>query len=228
MRIRRLTLEAADLAGLRAFYAEALGLEVVRATAEALELRAGWTTLRFEHAPGGGPAPYHFAFNIPPDAMDHAEPWLAERATLLREGGRGRFDFPAWEAQAIYAADPAGNIIELIARRRLAARLGDRSFSSKALQCVSEIGVVVDDPTRAARELCASLGLSIFSDATPDFAAVGDDEGLLIVVLPDRPWKPTEDAMSRPARTAVELEGPGGGAPDHAAWAFPPYTIRRS
>ena len=138
MRLLNVTLGATDLAAMRAFYVDLLGLSALEDSQEVLAFQVGWTTLRFVRAPSQ-PAPAHFAFNIPPDAMDAAEAWLRSRTAILVEDGAERFDFPSWNAQAIYAMDPAGNIIELIARRRLADRLRDQHFDASALLCVSEI-----------------------------------------------------------------------------------------
>lgn len=221
MRLLSVTLEADDLRALRGFYVESMGLPAIEDTRDALALRVGWTTLRFERAERA-PAPAHFAFNIPPDAMDRAIEWLGARGPLLSDEGVSRFEFASWNAEAIYAMDPAGNVIELIARRRLNDRLGARDFDAAALLCVSEIGIVAEDPPRVARALCGAFGLSIFSAADADFATVGDDRGLFIIVPPGRAWKPTTDVMSLPAPTRIEIEGGAAGA----EWAGGPYIVR--
>lgn len=221
MRLLSVTLGAVDLDALRGFYAGALGMRIVEDSGEALALRAGWSTLRFERA-GQAPPAAHFAFNIPPDAMDRAQAWLGARTELLREDGATRFEFASWDAEAIYAMDPAGNVIELIARRRLADRLGDGAFDGASLLCVSEIGMVTEDPPRVARALCAAFGLSIFSAAEADFATVGDDRGLFILVPPERAWKPTADVMSLPGPARIVIEA---GA-ERREWAEAPYIVR--
>ncbi len=223
MRLLNVTLEAIDLGAMRAFYVDRFGVSALEDSHEVLALRVGWTTLRFVRATSQ-PAPAHFAFNIPPDAMDAAEAWLRARTAILVEDGAERFDFPSWNAQAVYAMDPAGNVIELIARRRLADRLGERPFGAAALLCVSEIGIVVDDPPQAGRELCETFGLSIFSAADADFTTVGDDEGLLIVVPPGRAWKPTANVMSLPAPGSITIGGGTHAGP--CVWEHPPYNVR--
>ena len=83
---------------------------------------------------------------------------------------------------------------------------------------------MVDDPPQAGRELCETVGLSIFSAAESDFTTVGDDEGLLIVVPPGRAWKPTAQVTSLPAPGSITI----GGA-THAGtrvWEHPPYNVR--
>ena len=220
MRLLSVSLGAADLDALRAFYAGALGMRIVEDSDEVLALRAGWSMLRFERVEKAPPAA-HFAFNIPPDSMDRAQAWLGARAELLREEGATRFEFASWDAEAIYAMDPAGNVIELIARRRLRDRLGGGAFDASCLLCVSEIGIVTEDPPRAARGLCDAFGLSIFSAADADFATVGDDEGLFIVVPPGRAWKPTEDVMSLPAPARIVIEAGAG-----REWSVGPSIVR--
>lgn len=223
MRLLSVTLGTVDLPALRRFYVEAMELAAIEDTPDALALRVGWTTLRFERA-DRAPATAHFAFNIPPDSMDRAMEWLGARAPLLSEEGVTRFEFASWNAQAIYALDPAGNVIELIARRRLSDRLGDAAFGAESLLCVSEIGIVTGDPPDAGRALCEAFELSIFSAADADFTTVGDDEGLLIIVPPGRAWKPTADVMSIPTPTRITLEGGEGSAAGE--WAATPYIVR--
>ncbi|GAA0320985.1 hypothetical protein [Kineococcus aurantiacus] len=36
---------------------------------------------------------------------------------------------------------------------------------------------------------------------------MGDDEGLLVLVPPGRPWFPTRDAVARPGEVHVQLAG---------------------
>src|SRR5205807_6313178 len=79
----------------------------------------GETALAF--APGTGEPFYHFALLVPGDRFQAAMAWITERVALLPHQGAPAeqvvFDFPAWNAQACYFHDPAGNIVELIAHR---------------------------------------------------------------------------------------------------------------
>ncbi|MGI4895297.1 MAG: hypothetical protein ACRYF3_09310 [Janthinobacterium lividum] len=60
----------------------------------------------------------------------------------------------------------------------------------------------------AARQLSRSLGISEFGGpASETFGAVGDDEGLLVLVAPGRTWFPTSEHRARPATVRIEVSG---------------------
>lgn len=172
---------------LRDFYSHVLELRVDEAP-DGLTIRAGGTTLHFEGVASGRPQ-YHFAFNIPENKLAAAKRWLAPRCELVRTpGDRDEFDFPSWNAHAVYFHDPAGNIVEWIARHNLAnAREGP--FCAGDILYASEIAVVVDDVAQIAALARRELGLPVFGGSiSAEFAALGDDHRLLIVSRRGREW----------------------------------------
>jgi hypothetical protein len=155
----------------------------------------GASRLRFA---GGPPVCSHFAINVPPQRFDEAVSWARERAELVED------DVPidAWRARSAYFFDPAGNIVELIARERAP---GEELFLE-----ISEVGLPVADVGAAVEWLESELGLPYFSGNRRDFAAVGDDRGLFIVVPVGRPWLFTDvPAPDAPLRVAIESERTG-------------------
>jgi catechol 2,3-dioxygenase-like lactoylglutathione lyase family enzyme len=160
----------------------------------ALELPAaiGETTLRFE--PGDGAPFYHFALLVPGDRFDAALEWARARTELLpdRESGDVVFDFDAWDAQACYFEDPAGNIVELIAHRGVDENGADGEFRAAELVGLSELGLVGDPPALAAQ--LAVLGIELW-DGTLDepgrLAFLGEPARTLILSPPGRGWLPT-------------------------------------
>jgi catechol-2,3-dioxygenase len=158
-------------------------------------VRIGWTTLRFDEAVP--PAPYHLAFGIPAGGIRSALAWAAPRLPML---SGEIFDFSFWSADAIYFDDPDGNVLELIARRSAA-----RPFAVTDVTGVCELGLPTSDPPSAVGALESQLGLDVFSGDRDAFTAVGDAEGLLIVVRSGRNWLPTELAsVECPAEATVE------------------------
>ena len=103
-------------------------------------------------------------------------------------------DFTNWHARSIYFYDPAGNILELVARFDLKNK-ADQPFSSSQFLSVSEIGLVFKEETLSTQteELIKQYHLSWFDKQPPlpQFKAVGDDEGLFIIVPEKRNWFPT-------------------------------------
>jgi catechol-2,3-dioxygenase len=155
----------------------------------------GATRLRFA---GGPQVCSHFAINVPPQRFDEAVSWARERAELVEDD----VPFDAWSARSAYFFDPGGNIVELIARERAP---GHELFLE-----ISEVGLPVADVGAAVEYLESELGLPYFSGNRRDFAAVGDDRGLFIVVPVGRPWLFTDvPAPDAPLRVAIESERTG-------------------
>jgi catechol 2,3-dioxygenase-like lactoylglutathione lyase family enzyme len=172
VRIREVVLPAADPDAAAAFHPDAYGASRVRFTA--------------------GPAVCsHFAVNV--GRFDAAVEWARTQAELVEED----VPFEAWRARAAYYFDPAGNLVELIAR--------ERAPGDELLLEVSEIGVPVADVGAAVEFLETELGLPHFSGDRENFSAVGDDHGLFIVVPVGREWLFTDrPASDAPVRVTIE------------------------
>ncbi|MBN2469095.1 MAG: hypothetical protein JXN59_00115 [Anaerolineae bacterium] len=221
MEIRELVLEAPDPAALESFYSTTLGLPTRRED-EALIIQAGATRLSFTPAAPGSQPLYHFAFNIPENLFEAGRAWLAERAPLLRRNGEQEvFDFQEWDAHACYFADPAGNILELIARHNR-PNAAPGPFGPAHLLRISEIGLPGPTVAHVADALAEGPGLAIYSGDREHFAAVGDERGLFIVVPEGRLWLPDDrvPAAACPVRATISGARPG-------TYRVParPYTI---
>ncbi|MEX2218297.1 MAG: twin-arginine translocation signal domain-containing protein [Phycisphaerales bacterium] len=194
----RLALRAANPGSLREFYTKVLECPELSAPEGGLAVRAGETEITFERADKGEPF-YHSAFNIPENMLASAKRWLAARTAILkRPDGRDEYHFAGWNAHAFYFLDPAGNILEFIARHNLKnGREGE--FSARDILGVSEIGLVVGDVVKTVDAGRERLGLGVFAGARSDeLAAIGDDHRLLIVVKRGRVWNGGTKA-ARPA-----------------------------
>lgn len=194
MRIEELQLYTSDLDAQHAFYGDLLGLTQIESGPGQRAFQAGYTRLIFHHD-SQWQRFYHFAFLVPALRFAAARNWLAARCPLLSDAsGQTHFHFEAWNAEAVYFADPAGNIAELIARHDLPSTPGD-SFNAAQISGVNEIGVVVEDVPGMVDHLEQQYGLTPYLGRRyDDFTAVGDAEGLLIVVQTARPWLPTGQA----------------------------------
>lgn len=213
--IAAIRLDSAPIVEMQRFYARTLGLPVLGSSPDGFAVRAGATTLAFRSAPrtaaapDGGPS-YHFAFNIPSDQIESACRWLHARVPVLRGDDRREIvRFDSWNASAVYFHDPAGNIVEFIARHDLAHRT-DGDFHIDGLLSVSEIGIAVPESLgvlRAAERLSRTLGLHPYRPISDDFAALGTEQGLLILVPAGRPWFMSPDRTARLQPTTLELVG---------------------
>lgn len=230
-KFRSMTLAAPAPDALAAFYGGTLGLPVrVEDTSAVVE--AGSSELRFER--GAGAPFYHFAFNVPPRRIEDARAWLAERVTLLRyaETGEEVVAFPSWNAHSVYFHDPAGNIVELIARDDLKIGHAPKveaasSFSPADVLGLSEIALVVDDVRETVREVREAFGFAVYGGDEGDevFTAMGDERGLVLAIRNGWPWLPekTRPAEAHPVRLEIESSA---AAPPGAVWRAGYYEIR--
>ena len=153
---------------------------------------------------------YHFAFNIPSDQIESACRWLRARVPVLRgDDGREIVRFESWNASAVYFHDPAGNIVEFIARHDLSHQT-DGDFRMDNVLSVSEIGIAVPESLgvlEAAEQVSRTLGLRPYRPIGDDFAALGTEHGLLILVPEGRPWFMSPGHAARVQPTTVDLVG---------------------
>lgn len=181
-------------------------------------MQVGLSRLTFALAGGdnGSPA-QHFAFTIPRNRLAVAKEWLRERAAPLTQDGQDEFSSASWRAQQVYFRDPAGNILELIARQTLAID-AESPFDARQIVSVSEVGLPTDDVPGTVAALGATFGLAPYGEPSDTFTAVGDHEGLLIVVRAGRHWFPTTTPAVAVAVTAT-LGGVRAGEVRDGAWA---------
>ena len=205
MNIDSLTLNTHAIDGLHAFYVEKWGFPLLEKSDERLTIRIGASTLTFVLDVTRQWC-YHFAFNILPHHLAQAEIWLQSRTDLITYNDNPIIEqSPLWEATSLYYRDPAGNIGELIARRRLADN-GASNFDVTQIQNVSEIGIPSDDVLSLVAQYNA-LGIPSFGSGSDMFSAVGDDNGLVIVVKWGRIWFPNTGIPADCLPVVVIIDG---------------------
>src|SRR4030095_11815727 len=202
MILQEIRLQTNRLFPLYHFYKNVLELQVTDDSDAQFIIHAGLSKLIFEKTEDPLSYPnYHFAFNIPSNQIHEAHDWLKERTELLWIEDYQSYitDFRGWNAHSVYFLDPAGNIAELIARADRNDIINE-PFSSKHIRNVSEIGLVFPESSfqRSIEQLLKDHKLEYFSKQPPleKFCAIGNDEGLFIIVPEDRSWYPCKD---RPA-----------------------------
>jgi hypothetical protein len=172
------------------FYHRSLGLPVVEEKPDRLTIGAGLTRLTFlRPAANHGKPFYHFAFNIPENKVLSARQWQKKRTPLLPipealrdpEYPDDVVNYSHWNAHSIFFFDPSGNVVEHIARHDLRnAAPGD--FGSGDILYASEIAFVVDDVAATTEHLKDIVGVGQYRGASDQFAAVGDERGLLLAM----------------------------------------------
>ena len=212
MDIRQVQLATRSLADTARFY-ERLGcsVEIVDAT---VRIGVGSTLLVFRELPEMTGA-LHVAMTIPTGTFDAAKAWIAGLTTVLGTDDQDEFEGPPnWNSRSVYFEGPDEQLLELIERRDLesgARRAGDGSGTDTGtgavvpLVSVSEVGVPVPDVLGAVEAL-RRAGLEPYANPPGEsFAAVGDVDGLVILVSPDRRWFPTGDRSPSSAPVVIDV-----------------------
>ncbi len=229
LRLRLLT--AAPLANMKSFYHELLGLPLVEEKAGEFTVAGGLTAVTFAQAqPAHGEPFYHVAFNIPENKILGALDWQKPRTPLDRINANLRdpalpedvVHFRHWNAHSIFFWDPAGNLIEYIARHDLKNSAAG-PFTVQDILYASEIAFISEEVTNTALAMRKALGLEQYRGGDDNFRALGDEHGLLLVIIRGRRWGYEEKAPPTSIfPTFAEIRGSQAdqyAVPDH------PYEI---
>jgi len=202
MLLKEIQLQTNHLSALHHFYKDVLELNTVYSNKKSIAITAGKSKLIFEKAKGHTNPFYHFAFNIPSNKFEEAFEWMKQKVELLWLDDYKSYiaDFVNWHAKSFYFLDPAGNILELISRFALNDIL-EETFSSAHIRNISEIGLVLSAETfqKDVEQLLLQYPLPYFDKQPPlpQFKAIGNDEGLFIIVPENRIWFSTKNMKSR-------------------------------
>ena len=198
MKILEIEIQTDNIKETETFYSEILGLQLVNKEQNSISFSAGQSKLTFIKSDNINPK-YHFAFNIPNNKLEEAILWAKSRLSLIENDENGIIaNFESWNANAIYFYDNNNNIVEFIARHDL-ENATDRPFDTSIIESISEIGVVTEKPLEIAENLIETNDLYYFSKSTKSekFVALGDDDGLFILVETNRKWYPTEQKAEK-------------------------------
>ena len=233
--IREIELRSgAQLSELKAFYCERLGLEASHDSPGRLTIRAGSTDLTFVPAGGADGRPfYHFAFNIPENKIVAALRWQQERSPLLPIPTRNRaagyppdvVDYSHWNAHSVFFLDPAGNVVEYIARHDL-GNPAPGPFTPRDILYASEIAFIVDDVRAGAKAVREVGALAQYRGGDDNFMAIGDEHGLLLVMKRGRILNFDPSSTDKAARVFPTRVTIGAGRATDFEWPGSPYSIR--
>jgi catechol-2,3-dioxygenase len=208
MKIPDLNLYTSNLLIQKEFYTKSLGLKLTKNSPDSFSVLAGTSLLTFTESNLQGEPYYHFAFNIPENKLNEAIKWLRNEVELIEYEGSPVIDFPNWNSHSVYFYDPAGNIIELIARHNL-KNASNEPFSGNSLLNISEIGMPVDSVKEFVELAESKLNENLWWGDRETFAAIGDEEGLFIAVTTKRNWFPTDKACNiYPMTVKIEKKDP--------------------
>lgn len=209
MKLQHLQIQTNNIQKTAAFYQDVLNLSILEKKSNSVTIQAGTSVLEFIENQQFDSV-YHFAFNIPQNKLEEAIKWTSDKLDLIViEDATVIANFENWNANAVYFYDNNGNILEFIVRYDL-NNAQTEPFSSQSILNISEIGIVNENPLILANQLITQHNLEFFSknDNSELFTALGDDEGLLIIVRPHRNWYPTQ-IPSESNTTEVRIENKG-------------------
>ena len=206
MKIKKLILFTSQLTKQIHFYHKTLGFSLLDKGIDYAEFTTGDSILRFEKRSVS--TPYHFAFNIPSNQIQNSANWLRERRQIIPDEGLEVIPFDFWNAEAVYFYDADNNIVEFIARKNLKVESKEK-FSPQSILNISEIGVPVNDIRPIFNHLNIELSLEIYSGNVERFSAIGDEEGLFIVInkIKKKTWYPTNDSPTSSDFNAIIQSG---------------------
>lgn len=202
MLLKTLRLQTKYLLSLYYFYKDLLGLPLIQSSKKSITIITGQSQLIFNEVSVAEDPFYHFAFNIPSNKFEEALQWMRNKVELLWLFDYKSYiaDFVNWHAKSFYFKDPAGNIVEMIARFDL-NDIVDEKFSSNHIRNVSEIGLVfpVKSFDSDVNKFLEQYPISYFDKQPPipHFRAIGNDEGLFIIVPENRVWFSTKNTESK-------------------------------
>ena len=203
MRFRQLHIYTDHFEEQVGFYHEVLEIDLLELKGKQAKFKFGTSVLVIEER-RDVPA-YHFAVNIPYDCVETAHRWLKERLNILPFQGKDIVEFPAWNARAVYFYDFDKNIIEFIGRKDITVPPIEQ-YGPACLLGISEVGAPVKSMQKAMDQLQQlESPPPPYTQGDAHFQAVGDAEGLLILVDPDhKKWMPTDDPIA-PAPFQIHL-----------------------
>ncbi|WP_147679058.1 VOC family protein [Algibacter pacificus] len=189
MKIEEIILFTNQIEKQKQFYQQVLELDLVFNSEEKITFKAGCSLLTFQYKKDVKAA--HFAFNIPSNKIDDALVWLKKRVYILSDGETEISNFESWNAKAVYFYDADNNIVECIARRDLNIE-SSVSFSSKSILYISEMAIATADISAVYQAISNIKSIPIFDGDFNRFCALGNHEGLLILIDKTvKTWQPT-------------------------------------
>ena len=189
MKIKELTLFTTNLEAQQEFYTQVLALPLICTDAEKFTIKVGVSSLTFVKSERANPA--HFAFGISSNKIQQALEWIQKRTEILLCDGKAVADFSNWNAEALYFYDIDGNIVEFISRKNK-VEVSKQPFSTTDILSICEIGIVSTAIEAIYNELNAMRSIEIYDGSFERFCALGNPEGLFILVNnTKKKWYPT-------------------------------------
>ncbi len=226
--LRLLTITS--LKEMRRFYQDLIGFKILLDKPGELTIQAGKTLLTFVKVEQASRPFYHFAFNIPENKIDAALTWQKKKTPIVFPRPNinstdvpGIVNFSHWNAHSVFFLDPAGNLVEYIARHDL-NNAAAGNFSVNDILYASEIALIVDDVIATGNQLKKEINIEEYRPSSDGFWPIGNEYGLLLMIRKGNVWSSLPDQINKTSvfKTSVTVK-PG----IKNNWKFPnyPYEI---
>lgn len=188
MKIEGIRLSINQLDTVKNFYSQVLELPIVESTNTSITFLAGSSRLTFVQSDIVDKPYYHFAFNIVENKNQLAVAWLKSRGVQINQVEDNDESYSkSWNSHSTYFYDPAGNIVEFIARHNQHHE-SVSEFTMKDILNISEIGLASEDVVALSTYIQEEYNEQIYLSGSPTFTPIGDEEGLIIVSICQRIW----------------------------------------
>lgn len=209
MKIRKAIIYSYNTEEQSRFFTNLLSPELVQRSGQTVKVKMGTSELEILPSKQTPDSVYHIAFNIEPRLLKQSLHYLAAVGIdAIPFENKPVIDFPDWNAQSVYFKDADGNILEFIARYNLITGNQDTSFTARHILSISEVGIPVNNTRDFISAIESLSNWRTWKTNGPEFSAVGDEDGLLIVVKEPRYWFPTSVAAKQ-LPVELKLEGRG-------------------
>ena len=163
---------------------------------------------------------YHFAFNIPSNQIENALSWLQNYGNQFTDGpstpvkiwvkegtGAEIIRRDRYNAHSVFFSDPGGNMIELVARHNLNNQQ-EGNFNKSMFLNISEVAIVTKDVRESAKIIKDNFDVTEVPGTTSGFKPLGGENGLIDLVVPGRPWEPTDSQIATSWPMTITIKHP--------------------
>ena len=152
---------------------------------------------------------YHFTISIPSNQIESCLEWILQQKAI-NPATNEEVTIPLWKdylngaeiirrnlynSQSVFIEDPAGNVVELLARHVM-NNTQDGPFNNNMFIGISEVGIVTRDVRKTAALLKETFGVEDVVGSSNSFKPMGGATGLLKLIVPGKPWIPTENELA--------------------------------
>lgn len=208
--IKRIELSCPFYPQMKQFWTQNLGLAPVDSGSNYFTVEVGRSRIRFNRVDNLNPPFYHFAILIPENQIEGAYEWISKRGVTIYKEENKKSEIihkPKFNTQSVYFRDPAGNVVELAARRDLKnTQTGE--FTTKMLLGIVDVSLVLRDTWAAEQAISENLNVKRFERSTSGFIPIGGINGNVTVIVSGKPIPPVDTRKSFPYRTVVVLRHP--------------------